>query len=314
MILTVTANTTLDQTLMIPAFEYNRTLRATASITSMGGKPTDASYILGALNIPSHAIGFAAGALGEKVEAMLGARGVTTDFIAVDGETRLNTVLVYERGADGAAGGMTTITTNTLDVTPQHITRLFSLYDSLLDQACVIVLGGTLPRGVEPSFYTALIERANARGIPTIFDADQPNLAAGLAARPTYIKPNEFELERLIGTPVPDVDSTIRAGRDILEQVGTQPIITLGERGAVAVLRHATYFIPPLPIPIVSANGAGDGVLAGVAASIQHKQPIEDGLRLGFACAAAVCLLPGTADCRADDVWRLRAQIALQAI
>ena len=312
MILTVTANTTIDQTLLIPAFEFNRTIRATGSTYSMGGKPTDASYILGALGISSHAIGCAAGALGEKVKAMLHARGVTTEFIPVNGETRLNTVIAYEHGADNRTGGQTTITTNTLEVTADQRDALITLYRERLTDAAVVVLGGTLPRGLDPAFYTHLISLANERGIPTIFDADEPNLSAGLQARPTYIKPNQFELERLTGKPIPDIESAYRAGREILQRRGTQPIITLGELGAIAVLKEVTYFIPPLAIDVISAGGAGDGVLAGIAASIDQGKPIEDGLRLGFACAAAVCLLPGTADCRPDDVNRFLAQIELK--
>jgi 6-phosphofructokinase 2 len=65
-------------------------------------------------------------------------------------------------------------------------------------------------------------------------------------------------------------------------------------------------------VPVVSAAGAGDAVLAGLAASIERGQPIEDGLRLGIAAAAAVCMMPGTGDCRAEDVWRLLPQVELQ--
>ena len=71
MIVTVTANTTLDQTLFVSAFQKNRTMRATDTVQSMGGKPTDASWILGELGIGSLALGFAAGTTGDRVESML---------------------------------------------------------------------------------------------------------------------------------------------------------------------------------------------------------------------------------------------------
>ncbi|MDX2161618.1 MAG: hexose kinase [bacterium] len=306
MILTVTPNTTVDQTLILPAFEFNRTIRATSVTYSMGGKPTDASFILGTLGIPSYAIGLAAGAMGEKVKTLLNGRGVITDFIPVGGETRLNTILAYP-------GGQTTITTNTLEVTPEHIDLLKNLYADLLPRASVVVMGGTLPVGVDPSLYADLIALARARSLPVIFDADQPNLGAGLAARPTIIKPNQFELERLTGEPIPDMAAAYQAGRRILAEYGTIPVITLAEQGGLAVLPgDRAYFIPPLPIDVVSAGGAGDGVLAGMAASFARRQPLEDGLRLGFACAAAVCLLPGTADCRPEDVERFLPLIDLR--
>lgn len=306
MILTLTPNTTIDQTLFVASFQFNRTMRATSTNFSMGGKPTDASWILGELGIPSLALGFAAGAMRGKVEALLHARGVTTDFIACDGETRVNTVIVSEDGQ-----GSATITTNTLEVKPEHIDLLRMRFTAALADASVLVLGGTLPRGMQPEFYTEFIGIARAIGIPVIFDADQPNLSAGLKSQPTFIKPNQHELEALMGIPIPDAAAAYNAGRAIYDQYGTQPIITLGEQGGLAVLADRAYRIPPLQVPVASPNGAGDAVLAGLAAAIQGKQPVEDGLRLGFAAATAVVLLPGTADCRREDVERFLSQIEL---
>jgi tagatose 6-phosphate kinase len=283
----------------------NRTIRATDTVQSMGGKPTDASWILGEMGIPSVALGFAAGATGKKVEAMLQAKGVQTDFDWVDGETRTNVVIVVE------GRGQTTITTTTMQITPEQIETLRRHYLRLLDQAAVVVIGGTLPKGMEPSFYTEFIQHACDRSIPVIFDAAEPNLSAGLKARPTFIKPNRDELEGLTGQKIDSLDAAYRAGRQILEQFGVSPVITLGEDGGLAVLPDCAYRIPPLRVKVVSPSGAGDGVLAGLAASIERGQPIEDGLRLGFAAATAVCLLPGTADCRRADVERFLPEIEL---
>jgi len=77
------------------------------------------------------------------------------------------------------------------------------------------------------------------------------------------------------------------------------------------VLPDRAYRIPPLKVDVVSPAGSGDAVLAGLAGSIYRGQPIEEGLRLGFAAATAVVLLPGTADCRRNDVERFLPQIEL---
>ncbi|GIL11626.1 MAG: tagatose-6-phosphate kinase [Chloroflexota bacterium] len=297
MIVTVTANTTLDYTLFVPKFEMNRTMRATGTTYSMGGKPTDASWILGEIGIPSLALGFAAGHSGARAKAMLEARGVTTDFIEVGGETRINVVIISEDNK-----GHSTITTSSLEIEEQHINALREKFLAALDGASCVILGGTLPRMMRPEFYTEFVALGRERGLPVIFDADEPNLSAGLKSRPTYIKPNRDELSRLTGQPVQSVDDAYRAGRDIFERTGTCPIITLGGDGALAVLPDRAYRIPPLAVEAVSPAGAGDAVLAGLAASIERGQPVEEGLRLGIAAATAVCLMPGTADCRRADV------------
>lgn len=310
MILTVTPNTTLDLTIFIPTWEWNRTIRATGSVQSMGGKPTDASWILGELGIPSLALGFAGGATGQKVEAMLRARGVQTDFVQVEGDTRINVVVALQE-TPGATSAQTTLTTSTLDITPAQVDALRARYAAALDQASCVVLGGTLPRGVSPDLYVELITMANARGVPTIFDAAEPILSAGLAARPTYIKPNHHELEGLVGTPIDTLEDAYHAGHRVIDTYGVTPIISLGERGLLAVLADRALWAQPLAVEVVSASGAGDAILAGLAASIERGQPMMEGLRLGVAAASAVCLMPGTADCRREDVERFLLNVTI---
>jgi fructose-1-phosphate kinase PfkB-like protein len=48
-----------------------------------------------------------------------------------------------------------------------------------------------------------------------------------------------------------------------------------------------------------------------LAAAFERGLSVEDGLRLGFAAATAVCLTPGTADCRKEDVQHFLPQIEL---
>ncbi|MCS6834586.1 MAG: 1-phosphofructokinase family hexose kinase [Anaerolineae bacterium] len=307
-IVSVTANTTLDQTLFVPVLPLNRTIRATGQIISMGGKPTDASWILGEMGLESLALGFYGGAFGHKVVDLLAQKGVRSDFITVRGETRMNTVIVIEDGS-----GQLTVTTSTLIVDPPHVDELHRRLQAVLPQASVVILGGTLPQGMTPQFYSEVIGLIRAAGVPTIFDADQPNLSVGLSAGPTYVKPNQHELEALMGHPIPDVETAYRAGLDILARYGTRPVITLGEIGALAVLgADRAFYVPPLPIEVVSTSGAGDAMLAGLAAAIHRGLPIEEGVRLGAAASAAVCIQPGTAMCDRADIERFLPQVELR--
>jgi fructose-1-phosphate kinase PfkB-like protein len=88
-------------------------------------------------------------------------------------------------------------------------------------------------------------------------------------------------------------------------------IISLGKLGALAVLPDRAYRIPPLKIKVINTAGAGDGVLAGLAAALSKGRSIEDGLQLGFPAAAAVCLSPATANCCREDVEAFLPKIRL---
>lgn len=306
MIVSLTPNTTLDLTVFVPKLAPNATIRATRTYHSMGGKPTDASFILGRMGIGSLALGLAAGAVGDKVKAMLETEGVRTDFVAADGETRINIVICDEHSSEH-----TTITTASMSVSPAQLDALRACYIKALNRASVVITGGSLPPGVKPAFYAEAIELAKAKAVPVIFDAAPPNLDAGLIARPAFIKPNKHELSALARRKLRTVEELYAAGKDILERQGTQVIITMGADGALAVLKDRGYRIPPIPVEVSSPAGAGDAVLAGLAHAILHRQTLEDGLRLGIATATAVCLQPGTADYNVADMQRFLPLVEL---
>lgn len=304
MIVTVTANTGLDFVYFIPSFDVGQTLRARAVVQSMSGKPADCSWILAELGITSLALGFAAGYTGEIVEEMLRGRGITTDFVPVEGESRRNLIIATEDG-----NPHTPITSSSLIVNETHVAALRTKYVAALDGCELVVLGGTLPKGMRPDYYTDFIALARARGIPVIFDAGEPNLSAGLISGPSFCKPNRDELSGFVGSRVETIAEAYDAGRELLRRYGTVPIISLGDDGGLAVLPDRAYRIPPLDVPVVNAAGAGDAILAGLSYSIVRGLPIEDGLRYGFGAASAVVTTPGTADCSREDVERYAALV-----
>jgi fructose-1-phosphate kinase PfkB-like protein len=106
----------------------------------------------------------------------------------------------------------------------------------------------------------------------------------------------------------------LQAARAVQTRYNVSVIATLDTDGALALLLEHSYRIPPLTVPLISAAGAGDAVLAGIAASIARNEPIEQGLRLGIAAAAAVCMRLGTAECRREDVEALLPHVRLEDI
>lgn len=306
MIVTVTPNTAIDRTLFLPYFEWNKTIRASRSYTGMGGKAADASWVLGEMGIPNLAMGFAAGYIGEQMEKMLQSRGSRTDFVWVGGETRINTVVIDEGGH-----GQSTLVTGELHVSPEHVAELRARFRAALQEATCVLLGGSLPAGVNTSLYTEMVAEARAASLPVVFDASGPGLLAGVKGCPTVCKPNRDELQELVGKRIDSLDEVYAAARELQERYNTAFVVTLGAEGALAVLPECSYFIPPPPVQVVSSAGAGDGVLAGLCAALGRGEPLEAGLRLGFAAAGAVCLTPITADCHREDIERLLPTIQL---
>ncbi len=306
-IITVTLNTAIDRTFFIKSFNWGQTIRATNTAIGMGGKAADASWILGELGYPNLAMGFAAGFVGKQMKKMLEERGAKTNFVWVKGETRTNIIVI----SNEAGKGQSTLTSGGLIVSDNDVRRLWKKFDISLRSARCVVIGGSLPDGVDPSIYTQLVRHAREAGLPVIFDASGPGLIAGLEGHPTIVKPNLDEISWLANNKVFSTRQAFDVAQELQAKYNTNFIITLGEEGALAVLSDRSYIIPVIDIPVVSTAGAGDGVLAGLSAAFYSGKPIEDGLRLGFAAAAAVCLTPATADCRYEDVRNLLPKIQL---
>jgi tagatose 6-phosphate kinase len=306
MIVTITPNTAIDHTLFIPALIPRTTIRATHSMISVAGKATDTSWVLNELGYPTLAMGFAAGRLGQQMVDMMHRKGIPTDFTWVSGETRLNTVIMCE---DGYA--QTTITVDTLDVLEDKVTEFYAHYREVIKNANCVTISGSLPKGIPPDFYYNLVMDAHATKLPVVIDASGKNLQAGYSGNPTVIKPNLDELEQLWGESCVSIEQIKRAGRELYNRSGSVFVITLGAEGAVAILPDRNYFIPPLKVKVVSPAGAGDAVVAGLAAGLSQQKTYEDGLRLAFAAASAAVMMPGTADIRKEDVDLLLPQIEL---
>jgi 1-phosphofructokinase len=264
MIITLTPNPGIDFTVQLASFQLNTTIRAIDSAWGMGGKATDASWTLGKLGVPTRALGFAAGANGFRMENMLRERGVVTDFVQVDGETRLNTVIVV------AGEGKSTITSSSVSVSAKHLTEFAVRYQRALEHASCVVMGGSLPSGVPVEFYAEAIGQAHAFGVPVIFDSSGPSLLAGVKSCPDLIKPNLAELGELLGYQPFSREEVQTAARKLHDESGAKVIVTLGAQGAIAVSEDASYFIHPISVPVVSSAGAGDGVLAGMALAYSH--------------------------------------------
>ena len=313
MILTITPNTALDKVIFVEDFRFGHTVRAQGAAEGMGGKGAVVSWVLGQIGTPSLATGFAAGETGRKMEAVLRAAGVQTDFIWVAGETRTNYVLA--RTSDGVQG---TVTLDGLQVTLADADRLTAHVLALLPAADWVFCGGSLPGGVDGTtampvdWYVPIIREAKARGITTMLDTSDRFLAPNIAAMPDIIKPNASEAVTLLGHPIATPQEAAQAVQALQRRGIHIPIITLGEQGAVAGTEEGIFYVPPIRVRVLNTAGAGDGFSAGLIQARLRGQDWPNALRWAAAVATAVLLTPGTGACCLEDAQRLYPQVRIE--
>ena len=309
MIVTVTLNPAVDQTLELEQLLLGDTNRVRDSRIDPGGKGINVSRVLRELGRESLATGFAPGSLGRFVEHSLLELGILCDFVHTRGQTRTNLTIV-----DEASHETTLLSYRGPEMDPRHVQTLETRLRRYISAGDWLVVAGSIPPPLEPWVYARLIELGRQRGAHTVLDADADALAAGLSGRPHIVKSNHHEAERLLGRAL-DTDESLVDAADAMRQAGADTaVVTAGSRGAVAVSEGDAWRAWPPPAVVVSAVGAGDALLGGMLYKLEEGGSLEEGLRWGTAAGAAACLSPGTQLCRQSDLLRLLPEVRVEQI
>lgn len=305
MIITVTPNPAVDETLWPDSVVRGEVHRVQQSHLDPGGKGINASRMVRRLGWPTIAFGFAAGEPGDIVERTLRDERVPHQLVRAAGRTRINVTIV---GPDGVA---TSFYDRGPTVTAADVEALDELVRVWLQAAQVLVLAGSLPPGMAVETYAALTRVARARGVPVILDADGAALVAGVAAGPDLIKPNQEEAARLLGRPLPDLDAVVAGARELCARGIATVIVSMGASGAVCVRKDRGWRAIPPRIERRSTVGSGDSMVAGLAVALARGDDPVTGLRLGTAAGAATAMSQGTALGTRADVDRLLAGVQI---
>ncbi len=286
-IFTVTPNPVLDRTLTVPHLLLNEVLRSTETRLDAGGKGFNVSRALLALGVESTALAFVGGDTGRMLGAMLQAKGVQTDFVAVGEETRTNIVITEPDGQQHVKVNEPGPT-----VTAAEQEQMLARVAALAQPGDVWVLAGSLPRGIAEDYYARLIEPIQARGARAVLDASGPALRKGLQARPFLAKPNALEAEQATGFDVHTAEDAARAVVRLRHHAEIVAI-SLGADGMVA--GNGAEWVHARPPAITARNtvGAGDATVAGLLFALRAGLPFAEMVRWAVACGSAAAQRPG---------------------
>jgi 1-phosphofructokinase len=300
MIVTVTLNPAVDQTLWVEHLATGEVQRSRESQLDPAGKGVNVSRMAHRLGAPTIALGFVAGEVGHIVERALDAERVQHHFVRVAGQTRID-VTIHERREQRA----TSVFTRGPEVDAEALERIDEVLRCWLPATRVLVLAGSLPPGVPDDWYARTVEKARVAGVKAFVDADGEPARLALAAKPALVKPNVAEAERLLGRPLRNSAEVLHCARDLVRDGVEIAVISMGEVGAFCVSREAAWRIRPPEVERRSTIGSGDSLVAGIAVAIARGDSLESGLRLGTAAGAATAMAPGTALGTADEIARL---------
>lgn len=266
------------QTPKVPA--AGETLAAQSFQTIPGGKGANQALAAARLSAQGGQVRLVgrvgADGFGAQLRQNLSAEGVdVTDVRPLEGvSTGVALIIVEPSGQNrilivpGANG----------QLAPQDVEAL----EGLIASAGILVLQFEIPiLTVERA-----IQLANAAGVPVLLNPApaypvSPDLLAGV----DILVINEVEGGLLSGVPISGVGQAQAAGQKLLRGRTRLVVVTLGEKGAVAVTPQGAQYIPAFAVQAVDTTAAGDTFIGGLAVSLLQEQALPH--CLAFASAAA---------------------------
>lgn len=300
MIVTLTANPSMDRTVELPGeLVRDAVIRAERAVEDPGGKGVNISRALQSSGFETVAV--LPGDDTDPVLKQLAEASVEYRNMPTGHPIRSNITIVEP---DGTTTKINAPGAPLNDVDQQQLTRLL-IKEAV--GASWMVLAGSLPPGIPSDYYSvvgraireALGEKAPRIAVDTSGNALRDALN-GQDGMPNLIKPNAEELAELVGRPEAaeelenSPELTARTARELMERGIENVLATLGGKGAVLVTAEGAWHAQHAPVKVRSTVGAGDSSLAGfLIASEQGKSP-ADCLVQAVAHGSAAASLPGT--------------------
>lgn len=280
MIYTVTFNPSLDYIVTVKDFTCGVVNRTCDEIIYPGGKGINVSMVLKNLGYESTALGFLAGFTGDKIQALLKEKGVSTDFISVEkGMSRINVKLRSNEETEINGQGP--------KIEEKDIKELYQKLDELKD-GDVLVLAGSIPDVMPGSMYMDIMKHLSDRKLRIVVDATKDLLVNVLEYHPFLIKPNNHELGEIFNVKLEKKEEVVKYAKLLQEKGARNVLVSMAGEGAVLVAENGDVYKADAPKgTLKNSVGAGDSMVAGFLAGYLEKENYKDAFAMGVCTGSA---------------------------
>lgn len=185
MIYTLTLNPAIDLFIDMNELLPKKVNRSNYDDYQENGKGVNVSRILDRMGIESVAMGFIAGFTGNFIKNKLEESGIKTDFIQVDGITRVNVFLNAQEEFKIVNKGP--------EIPKEKTMEMLSQLKKLKNGDYLFVCG-SLPRGIQDDIYEDIIKICKENGVKLILDTSSKKITEYLKYGLYLMKPNDEEL------------------------------------------------------------------------------------------------------------------------
>ncbi|KLN95980.1 1-phosphofructokinase [Moellerella wisconsensis] len=305
---TITLNPAYDLIGLCPEIEVGEVnLVRTASLNS-GGKGINVAKVLRDLGVDITVSGFMGKENQEEFQHFFSENGMANRFYMVPGRTRIN-VKLTEKNSDS-----TDFNFSGFEISKEDWNRFSSESLSWLGHFDMVIVSGSLPKGVDLADFTRWMTKLRQLCPCIIFDSSREALTAGLQASPWLVKPNRHELEMWAGRKLPELKDVIAAAHELRDKGIAHVVISLGEEGALWVNASGSWLAKPPHCEVISTVGAGDSMVAGLAYGLLNGETSSHTLRMATAISALSVSQPDVGLTNRNKLAEMMNKITLQSI
>lgn len=284
MIYTVTLNPALDYHVKATDLVFGKTNYSEKSQILIGGKGINISTVLANLGIESTATGFLAGFTGNYIESELGKHFLQKWTYLPDGKTRIN-VKLKNNDTETEINSKGPIVGN------ESFEEFLKITDDIKSDD-ILVLAGSVPKGLDSMTYKRIIERVYKKQTMTIVDAAKDLLLNTLQYRPFLIKPNKQELEEIFDIKIKKSEEIYKYSEKLIEMGARNVIVSLGGDGAILLTETGNRIYMTSPHgEVVNTIGAGDSLIAGFIYEYLRSGSVEKAFRTGVITGSATAFI-----------------------
>ncbi len=311
-IVTVGLNPAVDTVIEVPGFTVGEHQSGRPRAHLAAGKAANVARAVATLGEACVAAGFVGRDEATFFDQSLRQIGVEARFTVIAGETREN-ITIIDPERDTPAD--THLRMPGFEVAPEDLARLRETLTPVCDENALVIFSGALPPGVAESDFSALLEWCRKRGCLVGVDSRGDTLKQVFTAPLWAIKPNQEELEDVVGRPLAARDAVVDAARNLTAQIN-HVIVTLGGEGAVLVTSekalHATVDWPASRV--LNTVGCGDAFFAGFAIAMRQHADAARALAFAVAVATESSAHPGPAEVDPAAVRALADEVRVQEL
>jgi 1-phosphofructokinase family hexose kinase len=274
-------NTAIDRFIQLEALNPGEVHRVQVERVYPGGKGVHVAQTIAALGEHVQLIGVVDAAHRDLINRRMHERGVVFHGIDVAGELRHCLAL------RDACGTITEILGQGPKLSRSECDALLEHFRRSIDESELVILCGSLPRGLPATVYADLVEYARQRGKRCLVDASGDAMRHAVDAKPFMVKPNRDEISEWIGQSVFDLHAAERAATALRERGVAVPVVTMGELGALAADESGVWHAQCASAYVRNSVGSGDCFLAGFAVAIKRNMSLDEALQLAVASGVA---------------------------